>query len=148
MNLKKIQISHADITMAPEIYEIEKQSFSVPWSLASIEQFLKNPNTICIAAKHDKVIGYVGMYEISGEGDITNVAVLPEFRSSGIGTMLINALIKEAEKRSISKIMLEVRASNAPARSLYKKYGFYDVGTRKNYYTNPKEDAILMDKIL
>lgn len=148
MNSRKIKIAFADISQASEIYEIEKLSFSVPWSIASIESFLNNTDTVCIVAKLDKVIGYIGMYDISGEGEITNVAVSPEHRTSGVGSMLVDALISEAKKRSISKLMLEVRSSNYPAQHLYKKYGFTEVGTRKNYYTYPKEDAILMDKIL
>lgn len=148
MNLTDIEITLADVAHAPDIFEIEKQSFSVPWSIKSIEDFLKNPDAICIVAKLDKVVGYVGMYEVCGEGDITNVAVARDYRGHGIASLLITALIQEAERRSLSKLMLEVRGTNQPALNLYKKYGFTQVGIRKNYYTNPKEDAILMDKIV
>lgn len=148
MKSNNIIITTADISYSNEIFEIEKECFSVPWSLNSIDGFLNNKDAICIVAKTDKVIGYVGMYDVSGDGDITNVAVSQQYRNLGVASMLIDALIKEAQKRSISKLMLEVRQSNSPAINLYKKFGFVEVGTRKNYYTNPKEDAILMDKSL
>jgi ribosomal-protein-alanine N-acetyltransferase len=85
---------------------------------------------------------------VSGEGDITNVAVLPEYRRLGIGSILIEAVIKKAAELELSLLTLEVRRSNTVAQSLYSKYGFEVIGERKRYYSDNREDALIMTKEL
>lgn len=97
-----------------------------------------------VAVNGDEVLGYVGSVLAGDEVSITNVAVFPAHRHKGVGEALIKELIKRAESQSFSKIFLEVRVSNAPAIALYEKTGFEIKGTRKNFYTLPREDAFVM----
>jgi ribosomal-protein-alanine N-acetyltransferase len=131
---------------------IEKETFSQPWSRQAFLDSLANPNTMFLTAEEEcggnddapVVIGYVGMYLAGDEGEITNVAVTPDFRRKGIGKALISELIARAEERGVSRIVLEVRVSNHPAIALYEQMGFCRVGTRRGFYDFPKEDADIM----
>ena len=86
------------------------------------------------------------MWIVFHEGDITNVAVHPDYRKQGVGNLLIDNLITLCKENNINSLTLEVRESNIPAQSLYKKHGFKEEGVRKNFYNNPKENAIIMWK--
>ncbi len=126
------------------IAEIEKECFSSPWMREGIAQELSNPSSHFLTAVTDTVIaGYIGVQEICGEAYITNVAVLPFYRRNGVAKALLTAAINGAKERNCEFITLEVRESNAPAISLYEFLGFEAVGKRKNFYSNPTEDAIL-----
>lgn len=132
-----------------EIAEIESRCFSMPWTEKSLIDELDNENAHFLAAVFDgKVIGYVGVIEICGEADITNVAVLPEYRRCCIGEMLMHSAEKGARERNCESITLEVRVSNTAAISLYNKSGYKQAGIRKGFYEKPKEDALLMTKYL
>lgn len=132
-----------------EIAELEKMSFSVPWSEDGLRAELSNDTAhFLVAACENKVLGYMGVHEICGEAYITNVAVLPEYRRLGIGETLIDAATHGAKSRNCDFISLEVRISNTPAIELYKKQGYNVVGQRKNFYSNPTEDAYIMTKYL
>ena len=126
----------------PCLTALEKECFSSPWSEKSFTDFFESPYSVALVAEADGIIcGYVGMYLISGEGEITNLAVTASKRRHGIGGMLIAAL-KDAA--GLTRLMLDVRESNTAARSLYEKSGFKIDGKRKNFYEKPREDAILM----
>ena len=99
-----------------------------------------------MAIENNEVVGYIGMSIVIDEGYIFNVAVKENSRKKGVATALINELVTYGKKNNFSFITLEVRESNEPARSLYSKFGFIKVGERKDYYTDPKENAILMTK--
>lgn len=132
----------------PEICRIEKECFSQPWSEKALNEFCSNPfGRIIVAEAHGKTVGYITYSEIFEELQIANVAVSSCCRRMGIGEMLINELISEGLKNSAEIITLEVRKSNAPARRLYEKCGFCIEGERKGFYSNPKEDAVLMNYI-
>lgn len=132
-----------------EIAELEKISFSVPWSEDGLRAELTNETAhFLVASVQGKVLGYIGVHEICGEAYITNVAVLPEYRRLGIGETLIDAATHGAEMRNCDFISLEVRISNVPAIELYKKEGYNIVGQRKNFYSNPTEDAYIMTRYL
>ena len=129
------------------IAEIEKLCFSDPWSVNSIGSELKNPLSLWIVAEDNgKVAGYVGSQTVLGEADMMNLAVHPDYRRQGIGEELVQQLIYRLKQQGSHILMLEVRASNAPAIALYEKLGFYQVGRRPNYYTKPKEDALILRK--
>ena len=140
-----VRLEHID-----EIEQLEKQCFSVPWSRQALISQLPDDMHIFIAAFNEsgRVLGYVGMMYVLDEGYISNVAVSPECRRLGIADKLIESLIKRANERNLSFVTLEVRESNLPAIELYRKFGFSDVGMRKNYYNKPTENAILMTKFL
>ena len=131
----------------PAMEELEKQCFSQPWTADMLASQMPDERHVFLVAEGGgEVLGYVGMMHILDEGYISNVAVSPHARRQGIGDRLIDALLQRADKLELSFVTLEVRESNSPARSLYAKHGFQDVGLRKNYYDQPKENAILMTK--
>ena len=101
-----------------------------------------------VALDGDQVVGYVGSQSSVDETDIMNIAVHPDWRRRGIAESLIENLIAELKKRGSHALMLEVRVSNDGAIALYEKLGFHQVGCRKNYYRNPKEDALILRKEL
>lgn len=128
-----------------QIAELEKICFSDPWSVNSIASELDNRLSLwLVALEDDKVIGYVGSQTVLGETDMMNIATHPDYRKRGIATALITGLMEALEASGSHSLMLEVRASNEPAVSVYRKLGFEEVGRRKNYYRNPKEDALIM----
>ena len=125
--------------------EIEKKSFSMPWSPEGFKGALAyEDNIILVAEEEGRIAGYACVYVSFDEGELTNIAVEPEYRGRGIGLMLMKELKHRAEDKSVSKIVLEVRISNATAISLYEKCGFKNLGTRKNFYEQPVEDAYIM----
>lgn len=130
---------------AKALSELDKECFSVPWSEKSFEDEAKNKLAVYyIAIEKEKIVGYAGFWHVADEGDITNIAVSPEYRRRGIGSRLLELLIKAAVQKKLAFLTLEVRESNAAAVSLYEHYGFQRIGTRKRYYTNPVEDALIM----
>lgn len=134
----------------PDIAKLEKLCFSLPWNEKMIlSQYPDDMHVFLICEDETGTLaGYVGMMHVLDEGYIANVAVSPEYRRRGLGDMLIVKLIERAESLKLSFLTLEVRESNLPARALYKKHGFIDVGRRKKYYELPTEDAILMTRFL
>lgn len=144
------EIADVSLEHIAEINELEKLCFSLPWSRQTLISQLPDDMHMFIAAIGDdgQVLGYVGMMYVLDEGYISNVAVSPEHRRLGIADALINALIDRANEKDLSFVTLEVRKSNVPAIELYIKNGFSEVGLRKNYYTKPTEDAILMTRFL
>lgn len=133
----------------PEMAELDKKCFTVPWSEKSFYDETENPLAVYYIAKDNgKCVGYAGFWNVSGEGDITNVAVLPEYRRSGVGSRLIETVIKKASELKLSLLTLEVRKSNIAAQGLYSKYGFDIIGERKRYYSDNREDALIMTKEL
>ena len=132
-----------------EICRIEHEAFSDPWSTEMLREELLNPQTVYIGASENGLLtGYAGMQVVLDEGHIHNVAVSPDFRRRGIARSLVEALIDFSRKQSLSVMLLEVRNANLPAIELYASFGFEVVGRRPNYYKNPREDALLMTKVL
>lgn len=132
-----------------KISEIEKECFSDPWSESMIAKAIENPSFTCFAAKSgESIVGYGFMYVVSDESEIMNIAVTKSFRRSGTGTKLMKKMISCAVSKGAAMMYLEVRESNIPAANLYRKLGFEAIGTRKNYYKNPTENAVLMAKEL
>ncbi len=142
-NTTKIQIATTD--NIKDIAKIEQQSFSTPWSENSILESMNSGTYFYVALFNGAVAGYMGVSKIAGEGYVTNIAVLPEYRNQGIGSKILEYVIKDCQQ-TLEFISLEVRVSNQTAISLYKKFGFKQVGLRKRFYTNPTEDAIIMTK--
>jgi len=132
---------------APQIAELEKLCFSMPWSTNAVASELTNPLSLWITAVDgDRVAGYVGSQSVMGEADMMNLAVHPDYRRQGIGERLVTELVRQLSGQSVSSLTLEVRASNAPAIALYEKLGFAMVGRRPKYYQNPREDALILRK--
>ncbi len=129
------------------VAELEKICFSAPWSENSIMAELGSIWSYwLVALDGDKLVGYIGSQTSFDEADVMNVAVHPDCRRRGIAEKLIHTLVAELTSRGVRALTLEVRASNDPAINLYEKLGFQQVGRRKNYYHNPKEDALILRK--
>ena len=129
------------------VAELEKLCFSDPWSENSVASELQNKLALWLVAENEgQVAGYIGSQTVCNETDMMNVAVHPNFRRRGIAEALIVALVEELKAMESTCLTLEVRASNAPAIALYEKLGFSEIGRRKNYYRNPKEDALILRK--
>ena len=142
-------VRRAMIEDAKEIFAIEMECFSVPWSLDSIETELLNEDKklYYVIEEANGVVGYAGAWLVYDEGQITNIAIRPSARRQGFGAKLTSALIEKCFKRGMHEIFLEVRISNLSALSLYRQLGFTVKGMRKNYYSEPKEDAYIMSLI-
>lgn len=141
-NLRIEQMTSKDID---GVFEVEKSCFEHYWSKESFKKELTNDSARYLIAKiDDKIVGYVGIWLIIDEGHITNVAVHKDHRGQKIGDKLVQALVELCKKNNISSMTLEVRVSNIVAQNLYKKYGFKMAGIRKEYYSDNKEDAIIM----
>ena len=118
-----------------------------PLERKSIASELENPLSLWLVAEENgQVWGYVGSQTVLDESDMMNVAVDPGFRRQGIARALIETLIAELSKMGSRCLRLEVRVSNENARALYARMGFQQLGLRKNYYHNPKEDALILGK--
>ena len=129
----------------PEIMEIERSSFSTPWSEISFLSEVYKKNAFSnVALFETSVIGYICVNYLLHESHILNLAVHELFRRRGVATILMNDTLKELKKKGCVFIYLEVRASNAGAKKFYELFGFTVESIRKKYYTNPDEDALLM----
>lgn len=132
------------------ILDIEKLSFSNPWSRESFASTLKRPdtNTVLTALENGVPIGYVCLFHLFEEGEILNIAVHPEHRKNGVAQTLIDRAFELFKGKNVNRVTLEVRVSNENAKRLYIKNGFEQFLIRKNYYTSPAEDGIIMQKNL
>ena len=128
------------------VAELEKICFGTEaWSEKSVASELTNALSLwLVAMEEDKVAGYVGSQTVMDETDMMNVAVHPDHRRKGIAEALVLSLAEALKEKGSHCLTLEVRASNAPAIGLYEKLGFQQIGLRKNYYRNPKEDARIL----
>ncbi|MBS7360683.1 MAG: ribosomal protein S18-alanine N-acetyltransferase, partial [Oscillospiraceae bacterium] len=128
-----------------EIAELEKISFSTPWTEQGLEEEIENSfSRFFVAQNNGEVLGYIGAHNVLGEVYITNIAIFPEFKRQGIGKKLIETLLNSVKEENAEFVTLEVRKSNESAIGLYKKMGFKVVGERKDFYKKPKENALLM----
>ncbi|PIU66064.1 MAG: ribosomal-protein-alanine N-acetyltransferase [Armatimonadetes bacterium CG07_land_8_20_14_0_80_40_9] len=129
-----------------EAIEIERVSYSSPWSIGSfVNEIVDNKSSHYLVARLEgRIVGYSGMWLTPQEAHITNLAVQPKFRRRGIGEELLVNLIKTSISKKIRWITLEVRESNLTAQKLYQKYGFQIVGVRKGYYLDNQENALIM----
>lgn len=130
-----------------KIAELERICFSRPWSGEEICRTALSEHAVYLTALFDnEIAGYAGAYAVADVAEINNIAVFPGFRRSGVASALIDGLIKVCKERGVTKLSLDVRASNTAALKLYEKHGFYRVGIRRGYYAAPTEDAVLLDK--
>lgn len=141
---------HRYILAGPEHLDdiccIESSCFKKPWSKKSIEEMLGNSSAIAVIAVIDnETAGYVGAYIGGDVLYINNIGVLPAFRRKGIAKALLNTLFRYAAEYGAVEATLEVRQSNTAARNLYGCCGFAEAGIRKSYYTEPEEDAVIMN---
>jgi ribosomal-protein-alanine N-acetyltransferase len=141
-----IQLAHMKNIHLDQVATIENSSFPTPWSRSAFAQELANNDFAyyIVALMDNQVAGYAGMWIILDEGHITTIAVHPNHLRQGIGTILLNALLREAKNRDCVKMTLEVRPFNRSALDLYEKNGFMSYGVRPGYYSDTGEDAVIM----
>lgn len=141
MNLKIRKPEESDIS---EMFLIAMESFSLPWSINTFIDEIKNPHSILkVAELEGNLTGYAVLRVILDEAELLSIAVKPKFRKLGIATALLKQTLEEL-KNVVKACYLEVRQSNQPAINLYKNLGFRFCGVRKNYYILPQEDAYMM----
>ncbi len=148
MQKDNVLIRQGEISDSAAMAQIEKTCFSHPWTKEGIEEGFQNFTHYFVAQNEGEIIGYCGIQCLSGEGYITNVAVLPCFRGKGVASLILAELLEFAQNEKLEFVTLEVRESNTPAINLYSKMGFEPQGKRPNFYRDPKEAALLYTKFL
>lgn len=143
---KTINIRRATIMDLDSIIAVEKESFSTPWPRqAFVDELDRNIISYYIVMEQgSEVVGYMGMWIIVDEAHITNIAVHPKARRQQIAELAVRQMMLLAKERGALRMTLEVRKSNTAAIALYEKLNFVRSGLRRNYYTDPREDAIIM----
>lgn len=132
---------------ASAVASISTAAIQDSWTEKAFIDIIQNPVYLNLVAKtNDIIIGYISVSMAADEADITNIAIDSRYRRNGIADKLLQCTFEYASNEGINKIFLEVRQSNLPAIALYEKNDFITLGIRKNYYSNPKEDAIIMQK--
>lgn len=143
--LEKIEITPMTIADLDEVYEIEKISFSMPWTKQMwMDEMIKSQIANHLVARLDgKILGYAGFWLIIDEAEIVNIAVHPEYRRKGIGNLLLKELLNLAKTKEAKLVTLEVRETNESAKKLYSKSGFQLIAIRKKFYKDTNEDALV-----
>ena len=129
------------------IARVENACFSTPWSIDAIKHEIcenKLADFMIACDEENNIVGYIGIWTLLDECQINKIAVIPEKRKIGIGKAILNHVLEFTRDIGVKNWYLEVRESNKAAQALYRSAGFSSVGTRKNYYINPVEDAVLM----
>lgn len=130
-----------------QVLTIEQQIFSKPWSNQSFRSaFEKTDNIYLVSEENGEIQGYLGIWCGIEDGDLCNMAVSIRHRRRGIASDLLMEGIRLCRQHGVMRILLEVRESNEPARKLYERYGFQSIGMRYHYYTEPVEDAVIMER--
>lgn len=133
----------------PEVAELEKLCFSSPWSAQSLELLTREGIGMGVVYMQEgKVVAYGGMLCVVDQGQITNIAVHPDYRRQGIGRAIVGALLKHAMDEKFEEVTLEVRKSNQPAQAMYRSMGFKAIATRPGFYSKPTEDGVIMTAYL
>jgi ribosomal-protein-alanine N-acetyltransferase len=132
-----------------EVLAIERVSFPSAWSRASyLRELLSRTSCYFVARLAGHIIAYAGMWTVSDEAHISTIAVRPDHRRRGLGTRLLSHLIEIARRQAIARVTLEVREANHIARSLYRKFGFHEMGKLPHYYGDTGETGVAMCKTL
>jgi len=128
------------------VVQIEREAFTSPWQKDTFAGLIDRPTVEMLVLEDsvEGVVGYAVLWCVLDEGELANLAVRPRFRGRGLGRKLLEEVIAVARGRGIAKMYLEVRVSNQLAAGLYRSVGFTDVGTRRAYYDQPREDARIM----
>lgn len=144
----KIRVRIAKSSDLDDIYELDVQTFAMPWSKEALSyDILENDNAFVIVAEYEgEFAGYADIWTVLDEADLNSIAVRVDFRRKGIGDAIMLAMTEMLPANGVATINLEVRVSNMPAIKLYKKYGFKECGVRPGYYLDNGEDALIMKR--
>ncbi len=129
---------------------IEREAFSTPWSASTFRELVEAGRVQLRVAENGagEVVGYTVLWAVGDEAELANIAVRAEDRGKGIGRRLLDDVLEVARRRGVRTVFLEVRESNHRAAGMYLRRGFRQVGTRRNYYTAPRENARVLAKRL
>ncbi len=142
MNIKIKTANEEDL---PKILEIEQKTFTDPWVKSQFKECLTSESKyIYFAMINSDIAGYIVFEHVLDEGHLSNLAVKNEYQKKGVGSELVKHILVKAGKIGLKFLMLEVRVSNEKARNFYAKLGFKEIGTRKMYYKDPVEDALML----
>jgi len=145
---KTIDISPAAKENLAQILEIGKEAISSSWTMAFLTPEIDKEDTCFLVAQMgDEVLGFAVFREVGDDGELLQIATRKDTRQGGVGSLLLSAVLQYAKEKSLGKVFLEVRDSNAAAIGLYEKFGFKTLRVRKGYYDNPTEDALVMEYI-
>lgn len=147
--MSAVKIREAQAADLDAILEIERRNpFAAHWHENEYLQLFHDSEVrrLALIAEVDGVAGFVIAREVAGEWELENIAVAPRLQGRGVGSALLGELCGWVRSDGGTKLLLEVRESNAAARKLYESQGFHRTGRRKNYYGNPEEDALLFEK--
>ena len=144
----KIRVRIAKSSDLDDIYELDVQTFAMPWSKEALSyDILENDNAFVIVAEYEgEFAGYADIWTVLDEADLNSIAMRVDFRRKGIGDAIMLAMTEMLSANGVATINLEVRVSNMPAIKLYKKYGFNECGVRPGYYLDNGEDALIMKR--
>lgn len=144
----KIRVRIAKSSDLDDIYELDMQTFAMPWSKEALSyDILENDNAFVIVAEYEgEFAGYADIWTVLDEADLNSIAVRVDFRRKGIGDAIMLAMTEMLSASGVATINLEVRVNNMPAIKLYKKYGFNECGVRPGYYLDNGEDALIMKR--
>lgn len=131
------------------VLAIERASFSMPWTESTFRGLLRRPDAhLFVAEAGQEVVGYSVVWTVVDQAELGDIAVTEAWRGRGIGRLLLEAVLEVLSAQAVREVFLEVRPSNATARRLYEGYGFVEVGRRRNYYSDPREDALVLRRPL
>lgn len=140
-----IEIVPATASDIDAVAAIESAAFADPWSRSAFEAALREPHArFRVARSAGQVVGYIIAWFVVDEGEIANLAVAPHARRAGVAALLLAGVVNEARASGVTRLYLEVRASNSAAQSLYTAHGFAPIARRARYYRKPVEDAIVL----
>lgn len=145
ISVRRLQVGDIEAVVA-----IEAEAFSAPWQPETFAGLLDRDTVelLVMTDEEDGVIGYSVLWCILDQGELANLAIAPSRRGSGLGAALLRHVLAVSRDRGVTKLFLEVRASNRRAIDLYLGFGFVEVGARRNYYEDPREDALVMLAVL
>ncbi len=128
-----------------DVARLECEAFTTPWKEATFLTLLDRPGAeLWVADLAGEVVGYYVLWCIQDQGELANIAVREDQRGRGWGSLLLDHVLRVARGRGVKSLFLEVRRSNARAVSMYASKGFEQIGTRRNYYDRPREDAVVL----
>jgi ribosomal-protein-alanine N-acetyltransferase len=141
------RMGEADLS---DVLRIERASFAVPWTPATFAGLLRRADAHLLVAEAEplrgvlSLVGYAAVWVVVDQAELGDIAVDPEWRRRGIGQRLLDAVLALMRQQGVRELFLEVRASNVDAQRLYQRNGFTEVGRRQNYYSRPREDALVL----
>lgn len=143
--MNKVTIREMSPGDVPVIAEIEKASYTMPWSETSFLSEIYSRHSITrVAELNGNIVAYVCIKQVADEGVLMNLTVHPLYRRQGIANMIFSNSLDDLRTNGCRFLFLEVRISNIAAKKLYEKLNFKVIGTRKDYYLRPTEDALVM----